>query len=455
MGTPEATARAVHTGDATVMNATSVPATLPCSRALHVLTLFAPLLACVVGGCKPRTNAFAPPPPPEVTVAHPVERPVTRYLEYTGTTEPYEAVELRARVAGFLDQVAFNPGAAVKKGDLLFVIDPRVYQAQAQQAEADVAARDATLRLNEITLQRVLEAAKSNAASKQEVDKATADRDQAKAQVELAKAALITARLNVEFTQVRSPIDGRITKNLVDPGNLVGAAGQPTVLATVVSDRPLYVSVDASESDLLMVRRARLASSPGAEPGQIAPGVWRPVDIATAESEEFNVHGRIDYVDPALNPQTGTIRVRARFENETDVLIPGIFVRLRIFLDTTDAMVAPDIALLSDQSGRYALVVNDKDTVEIRRVKIGALDGSLRVVLDGLSTSDRIIVNGLQRARPGVVVKPTLQEIEPPRAPSTPSPPPVAPPTNQPAGAAPSPGAPDRGNAPPAEGPHV
>jgi RND family efflux transporter MFP subunit len=179
------------------------------------------------------------------------------------------------------------------------------------------------------------------------------------------------------------------------------------------------------------------------------------VDIATAESEEFNVHGRIDYVDPALNPQTGTIRVRARFENETDVLLPGIFVRLRIFLDTTDAMVAPDIALLSDQSGRYALVVNDKDTVEIRRVKIGALDGSLRVVLDGLSTSDRIIVNGLQRARPGVVVKPTLQEIEPPRAPSTPSPPPVAPPTNQPAGAAPSPGAPDRGNAPPAEGPHV
>ncbi len=185
------------------------------------------------------------------------------------------------------------------------------------------------------------------------------------------------------------------------------------MLATLVSDRPLYVSVDVSESDVLMVRKNRLATAPGAEPGQMAPGEWRPVDLATADSGEFNIHGQIDYVDPALNALTGTIRVRGRFENQDERLIPGLFVRVRIFLDTAPAMVAPDIALLSDQSGRYALVVNDKDTVEIRRVKIGALDGSMRVVLEGLSLTDRIVVNGLQRARPGVVVKPTLKELIP------------------------------------------
>lgn len=367
-------------------------------------------MALAAVGCKPKMNAYAPPPPPEVTVAHPARKAVTRYLEYTGTTEAYEDVELRARVAGFLDRVNFKPGAAVKKGDLLFVIDPRVYEAQARQAAADLAAREATMRLAEITLKRVTEAARSAAIGQQEMDKALADRDQARALVEQANAALATARLNVEFTQVRSPIDGRITKNLVDVGNLVGAAGEPTVLATVVNTRPLYVSVDASESDLLMVRRARIAREPGAEPGQIAPGEWRPVDLATADSDQFSIHGHIDYVDPALNPQTGTIRVRCRFENEDGVLLPGLFVRVRILLETAEETVAPDIALLSDQSGRYALVVNDKDTVEIRRVRIGALDGAARVVLEGLSATDRIIVNGLQRARPGVVVKPTIQE---------------------------------------------
>jgi RND family efflux transporter MFP subunit len=353
---------------------------------------------------------YAPPDPPEVTVAHPIRKPVTRYLEYTGTTEAHEVVELRARVAGFLDEVKFKPGAAVKKGDLLFVIDPRIYEAQVRQAEADLAARNATLRLAELTFERFTQAARAIASTQQELDRALADRDQAKAQVDLAEAALATARLNVEFTQVRSPIDGRITKNLVDVGNLVGAAGQATVLATIVNSQPLYVSIDANESDLLSVRRARMARQPGAEPGQIAPGEWRPADLATADSDQFGVHGHIDYVDPALNPQTGSIRVRCRFENEDGLLLPGLFVRVRVLLETAEETVAPDIALLSDQSGRYALVVNDKDIVEVRRVRIGALDGGMRVVAGGLSVTDRIVVNGLQRARPGIPVKPTPQE---------------------------------------------
>ena len=210
---------------------------------------------------------------------------------------------------------------------------------------------------------------------------------------------------------MRAPIDGRITKNLVDIGNLVGAAGQPTVLATLVSARPIYVSLDASESDMTTVRRERMARAPTAKPGEITPGVWRPVQLATADQDDFAVHGHIDYVDPALNPQTGTIRVRCRFENEDEALLPGMFVRVRVLLEAAPAMLAPDIAMLSDQSGRFALVVNEKDVVEARRIKIGALDGTMRVILEGLSPSDRVVVNGLQRARPGVTVKPTLAEL--------------------------------------------
>jgi RND family efflux transporter MFP subunit len=382
---------------------------IPGGRFLLGLTLLAPALT----GCKRQANAFAPPPPPAVTVAHPVQRQVTRYIEATGTTEAFQSVELRARVPGFLDQINFKPGAAVKKGDLLFVIDKRTYQAAVDRAQAQVLADEAAYKAAESDAKIAEELAAKRAGS--EIDKITkiGRRDSAQSEVVAAKAALQSAKLDLEFCEVRAPIDGRITKNLVDVGNLVGAAGQPTILANLVSARPLYVSLDASENDLITVRRERLAKSPQAQPGQIAPGVSRPVLLATAEDDEFTVHGRIDYVDPALNPQTGTIRVRCRFENEDEALLPGMFVRIRVLLEASPAMVAPDIALLSDQSGRYAMVVNDKNVVEVRRVKIGALDGTMRVVAEGLATSDRVVVNGLQRVRPGVTVNPTLAEIQP------------------------------------------
>ena len=378
------------------------------------------------GGCRSKTNAFAPPPPPEVTVASPIQKQITQYLEYTGTTEPYESVDLRARVAGFLDQVNFKPGSRVKKGDLLFVIDKRTYQAAVDKAQGQLASDEATFKAAESDARIAEELFAQRAGS--EIDKITkaGKRDSARAAIEASKAALDSAKLDLEFCEVRAPIDGRITKNYVDVGNLVGpaapgsasggaAAPGPTILATLVSLKPVYVSIDSSESDLLAVRRGRIAADPTLEPGQMAGGEWRPVDLALADEPEFKIHGRIDYVDPALNPQTGTIRVRARFENEDEFLIPGLFVRVRILLGTQEATVAPDIALLSDQGGRYALVINDQDAVEIRRVKIGALDGSsgMRVVTEGLSTSDRMVVNGLQRARPGATVKPIVQEIKP------------------------------------------
>ncbi|MDB5293194.1 MAG: efflux transporter periplasmic adaptor subunit [Phycisphaerales bacterium] len=391
---------------------------VPRRRLLVLTLLLVPASALALSGCKPKTNAFAPPPPPEVTVAHPIHRPVTRYLEYTGTTEAYQSVELRARVAGFLELVLFKPGAAVKKGDLLFVIDKRTFQAAVNRAQAQVLADEAAYKAAESDARIAEELAAQRAGS--EIDKITkiGRRDSAKAAIEADKAALDSAKLDLGFCEVRSPIDGRITKNFVDVGNLVGAAGQPTVLATVVSARPLYVSVDVSESDVLTLRGGEIAQVPGTRPGQVAPDESRHAEIATGDSEEFNVHGHVDYIDPSLNPQSGTIRIRCQFENENDLLFPGMFVRLRILLDTSDPMLAPDIALLSDQNGRYALVVNDKDTVELRRVKIGTLVGSMRVVLDGLSATDRVIVNDLQRARPGVTVKPTLKQVESPKTPS-------------------------------------
>ncbi|MBI1852185.1 MAG: efflux RND transporter periplasmic adaptor subunit [Planctomycetes bacterium] len=377
------------------------------------LGLVVAALVSTLIGCKPKVNAFVPPPPPDVTVSHAIRRPVTRYLEYTGTTEGFQTVDLRARVAGFLEQVNFKPGARVKKDDLLFVIDKRTYQAAVDKAQAQVFSAEAAFKAAESDARIAEELAAQRAGS--EIDKITkiGKRDSAKAAVEASRAALESAKLDLEFCDVRAPIDGRITKNLVDVGNLVGAAGQPTLLATLVSAQPLYVAIDASESDVLAVRRARLAKAPDAEPGQIAPGEWRPVDLATADQEEFLVHGHVDYVDPALNPQTGTIHIRCRFENENEVLLPGMFVRVRILMETSDATLVPDIALQSDQSGRYALVVNEHDVVEVHHVKIGALDGSMRVFVEGIADSDRIVVNGLQRARPGAVVKATFQDSGP------------------------------------------
>jgi RND family efflux transporter MFP subunit len=376
-------------------------------------TSFGLALLGSLSGCKREENAFAPPPAPAVTVAHPIQRPITQYLESTGTTEAFETVSLRARVPGFLDQVNFKPGAAVKKGDLLFVIDKRTYQATFDRLQAQVLADEATYQAAQSDAKIAEDLAAQRAGS--EIDKITkiGKRDAAQAQVEASKAALETARLDLEFCEVRAPIDGRITKNLVDVGNLVGAAGEPTVLATLISYKPIYVTIDASERDVLTVRQQRLAKAPDAEPGQIAPGEWRPVDLAITDEEEFKVHGHIDYVDPAINAQTGTLRVRCRFENENEMLLPGMFVRLRFLLDTAPAMLVPNIALLSNQSGRYALVVNDNDVVEVRQVKIGALDGTMRVVTGGLSPSDRVVVDGLMRARPGATVKPTLVEIPP------------------------------------------
>lgn len=380
------------------------------AAACAILVCVAPIL---MAGCDADdANAYAPPPPPEVIVANPVEREVTTYLTYTGTVEASETVELRARVQGFLEEVRFQPGERVKKGDLLFVIDRRQYEAVVAQAEAAVRSLEASLEGAENDAQMARELADQKAGPEIDAVIKAARRDAIEADIARAEAELEAARLNLSFCEVVAPIDGRITRNLVDAGNLVGRDG-PTLLAEIVRGTPAYVSVDVSESDVLAVRREleRSGELPAdRRPGQIGPGEWRPCELALSDEDEFSITGRIDYVEPRINTETGTLRVRTVFENSDESLLPGYFARVRFPMRSDAAMLVPEAALLTDQQGRYALIVDGNDEVQTRRVEIGALDGSMRVVESGLSPSDRVIVLGVLKARPGAKVSPKQQE---------------------------------------------
>lgn len=379
------------------------------AAAARLLLAVAPALA---GGCKEEGNAYAPPAPPEVIVAPPVERDVTTYLTYTGTIEASETVELRARVQGFLEKVNFTPGQRVRKGDLLFVIDKRQFNAEVDQAKANIRSLEAALKGAENDAKMARELADQKAGPEIDAVIKAAKRDSIEAEIARANAQLVEATLNLEYCDVTAPIDGRITRNLVDPGNLVGR-GEPTLLAHIVQATPAYVPVDVSESDVLAVRREleRAGELGRNEPGQIGPRQWRPCELALADQTEFATQGRVDYVEPRINTDTGTLRVRTRFENADEGLIAGYFARVRFPMSSQKAMLVPEAALLADQQGRYAVVVGAEDKVEVRRVRIGALDGTMRVIEEGLSPTDRVIVLGVLKARPGSKVTPKAQEL--------------------------------------------
>lgn len=388
------------------------------SRRQASLRSAAVLLAVLslAGGCKKedKANAYVAPEPPSVIVANPVERDVVKYLTYTGTIEASETVEVRARVQGFLESVDFKAGQKVKKGDLLFTIDPRQYVAAVDQAKAALEAAEATFLGAQNDAKLARELADQRAGPEIDAVIKAARRDVAKAEIARAKANLAQAQLNLDYCTIRAPIDGHITTNYVDVGNLVGRS-EPTLLATIVATAPAYVSIDANEADVLEVKRdsERAGNTDKGERGQLTPGNWRPCELALADETDFKVKGRVDYVDPQLNAQTGTLRVRTQYENANDTLVPGLFARVRFPMSTRKSLVVPDAALLSDQQGRYAMVVNDKNEVEARRIKIGTLDGSMRVVEEGLKPEDRVIVLGVLKARPGSKVTPKAQEPAP------------------------------------------
>ena len=346
-------------------------------------------------------NEYAPPPPPEVTVAHPVEQTVTTYLEFSGRTEAVEAVDVRARVQGFLQSVNFQPATDVKKGDLLFVIEPNLYEARVEKAEADLASAFSQLKAAEEQLEITQAIFERRAGSRADLVTKTQARDQARAAVSQTRAELEAAKIDLSYTHVYSPIDGRIDRNRVDPGNLVGAAGDQTILATVIRQHPIYAYFQGSERELLEFRARQRRGETVA-----ATGTFNRAFLGLVTEEGFPHEGQVDYVSNRVDPSTGTIEVRAIFPNPDGVLLPGLFARVRLPFTAGEAIVVPESAVGADQGGRYVLVVGKDDVVELRRVTVGALVDGARVIDKGVTPADRVVVNGIQRARPGTKVHP-------------------------------------------------
>ena len=364
-------------------------------------------------GCEQKENKFVPPPPPPVTVSRPAQQPVTDYLYLTGNTQAVDQVQLEARIEGFLTSIHFKDGDSVKKGDLLFLIEPDTYKAKVQQAEGQLAAAQAQLLRAGQEYDRQLSLLKQNATSKSEVEKWRAERDAAEANIVEARAGLELARINLGYTRITAPFDGRMDRHLVTPGNLVGA-GKPTALANITRMDPIYAYFTLNERDLV-----RLMGKSGEKVQTTYMERAVPVFAGITGEEGYPLEGRFDFASTGLDPNTGTILLRAVFSNPKSAsgvptLVPGMFVRLRIPIAVREkALLVSERALGVDQGGRYLLVVNDKDAVEQRPVKVGADVKGMRVIEEGLKADDWVVVSGLQRARPGAKVTPVKEGATP------------------------------------------
>ncbi len=429
-------------------------------------------------GCQSATNTFQAPPPPEVTVAHPVRQTVPTELTFTGEIEGVETVEIRARVRGFIQTIHFEPGSLVARDQLLFTIDPREYEANLRKAEADLRGKQAEYRLARIELEKSKTLLRRNATTETEVRQREAEELSARASVALAEATLELAKLDLSYTRVTSPIDGAIGENLVDVGALVGAS-DPTLLANVIRTDEVFAYFNISDRDLLnfmdrypeanrpkttedaeilpeseiqaqvdAIAEAATAIDPddppaddpeatpdsaaetpdpdgdrpsndpanagGADrdtPRYMREGNDVPIFLARDNDRGFPFEGRFDSADNTVDSSTGTLRLRARFDNPNSLLYPGLIIRVRIPITENEALLVPAVAVTADQRGRFVLVVDDDNNVLRKGIELGAQFERNRVVLpldqeDPLTTDDWVIVNGIQRARPGAQVNP-------------------------------------------------
>jgi multidrug efflux system membrane fusion protein len=352
---------------------------------------------------------------PEVTVAQPVIRPVQPYVDFTGTTRAVESVEIRARVGGVLEQQLFAPADIVDAGDVLFIIEPDQYRAARDEAVAMLRSAVADSALKESNLERIQIAIETNAVSRQDLDRAQAERDAAVAAVLGARARLSRAQLDYDYTSVRSPIVGQVGRRQVDPGNLVGY-GDQTLLTTVNRLRPLHVYFNAPE--WVVLQMLRQMEGAGAtedldDPDALERKPTVSVLVGTAADEDrFPFEGTIDFIGNTVDPTTGTIELRAVFENEDQQLFPGLFVRVRVMAtQAQDALLIDERAVGTDLGGKYVYLVGDENIVERRYVKVGQPqpDGTI-VIEGGLEVDDTYISNGLLRARPGLPVTPRTEE---------------------------------------------
>jgi RND family efflux transporter MFP subunit len=349
-----------------------------------------------------------------VTVSQPVSREVVEWEEYTGRLEAVESVEVRARVNGYLQSIHFKNGATVKQGDLLFVIDPRPYQAELERARAELGLANARLDRTGKDVARAQMLVRARAISEEEVDTRVSEQRQAQESVQAARATVNAVQLNVEFTQVRAPISGRISRNLVSVGNLInGGTTQSTVLTTIVSLDPIYCYFEADERSYLKgMRQVRNGDQTNGRASK------QPVYVGLADETNFPHQGSVDFVDNRLDQNTGTITVRAVLPNPDLFLAPGLFARLRLPAGGKyKALMLPPEALGSDLSQQFVFVVDAQNLAQYRQVTPGPLIDGWRVIRDGLQPEDWVIVKGVQRARAGTQVDPVKQDsasVQPP-----------------------------------------
>jgi len=360
-----------------------------------VLTL---LLA--LAGCGEK-NTYVSPPPPTVTVAKPIQRAVTHYLLATGTTAAVNSADLVARVSGFIQGIKYKDGEEVKKGKVLFIIEQEPYALKVEQSKASVESTSASLKRAKTDYQRQLELMKSGSTTQSNLDGATATRDSDQANYDQAVANLKQAQIDYSYTSVAAPFDGIVTARQVSLGAYVSSS-PPTTLASIVQASPIYVNFTVNERDVLRIRadiRKR-----GLAPADLKKV---PVELGLQNDQGYPLKGHLDYASPTVDSSTGTLTARGVFDNANHVMLPGMFVRVRILTGTEEnALLVPDAALGNDQSGRYVLVVNKDNVVEQRSVTIGDGEGDLRVIEKGLKPDDQVIVAGLMRAVPGQKVEP-------------------------------------------------
>lgn len=379
------------------------------SRAAAPLAIAVAIVAAIGGGYAYFNAPVKAAPQPSAPMAVPVsvaaalERRVTEFDEFSGRLEAIDKVEVRPRVAGYIESIHFAPGAMVKKGDTLFVIDPKPYAAEVERAEAALAAARAKLALATSELDRAQRLLDDAAIAQREFEERVNAQREAQASIRSAQAALDIARLNLGYTRVTAPISGRVSRAEVTVGNLVAAGANGPALTSIVSTSPIYATFEVDEQAYL--KFAGKARGRGAKP--------LPVYMGLANEPDFPRKGAIEFVDNRLDPQSGTIRVRAQFDNADGVLTPGMFARLKIGgAEANPAVLIDDRAVGTDQSKKFVFVVGADGKVAYREVRLGPVVDGLRVVRSGLSAGEKIVVNGLQRVRPGVPVAPTVVRME-------------------------------------------
>ena len=377
------------------------------ARRLPVEAAVVVIGAVVLAGCNAK-NAYIAPPPPKVVVAQSIEKPVTLYLELTGNTQAFNSVDLVARVQGYLELINYKDGAFVTKATPLFGIERDQYQQQLDQANASLAANQATLEYNTAEYNRQSTLARQDFASQSISQQWKANQDSAAAQVLSAKAAIELAKINLGYTNVTAPFDGVVSNHLVDVGALVGS-GSATKLATIVQLDPMYVYFNLSEPQVLAITESNAkAGLPFRTTGLSSI----PVDIGLQGEEGYPHKGHMDYADPQINQSTGTLTARALFDNKDQRLLPGLFARVRTPVGHLDkAVLTRNDAIGTSQEGSYVLVVGPDSVVQRKIVKTGDREGQLRIIESGLDPGDWVVTEGIQRAFPGAKVEPQRTQL--------------------------------------------